>query len=46
MPDLLSQSILCPILIGRDVQVADLARLLEQARTGHNETPLCRAAGA
>lgn len=40
MPDLLSPSILCPILIGRDTQVATLARLLELARVGHSQIAL------
>jgi predicted ATP-dependent serine protease len=40
MPDPLPQSILCPILIGRDAQVAALARLLDQARAGHGQIAL------
>jgi predicted ATPase len=46
MPDPLPQSILCPVLIGRDAQVAALARLLEQARSGHGQIALiCGEAG-
>lgn len=48
MPDPLPQSILCPILIGRDAQVAALAHLLEQARGGHSQIALfsgCRHGG-
>jgi predicted ATPase len=40
MPDPLPPSILCPILIGRDPQVAVLARLLDQARAGHGQIAL------
>ncbi|MEZ4707820.1 MAG: DUF2791 family P-loop domain-containing protein [Caldilineaceae bacterium] len=40
MPDLLPPSILCPILIGRDAQVAALTRLLEQASAGHGQIAL------
>lgn len=43
MPDPLPQSILCPILIGRDAQVAALAHLLEQARGGHSQIALFSA---
>lgn len=40
MPDPLPQSILCPVLIGRDPQVAALTLLLEQERTGHGQIAL------
>ena len=40
MSEPLSQSILCPILIGRDAQVAALARLLQQVRSGHGQIAL------
>jgi predicted ATPase len=40
MPDPLTQSILCPILIGRDAQVAALTRLLAQARAGQGQIAL------
>ena len=40
MPDPLSQSILCPILIGRDAQVAALTLLLEQARSRQGQIVL------
>ena len=40
MPDSLPQSILCPILIGRDAQIATLTRLLDQARAGQGQIVL------
>ena len=40
MPDPLPQSILFPILIGRDIQAVALARLLDQTRAGHNQITL------
>lgn len=40
MPDPLVQSILCPILLGRDAQVAALTRLLDQARSGQGNIAL------
>lgn len=40
MPDLLSQSILCPVLIGRRAQVATLTRLLDQVHAGHGQIAL------
>jgi predicted ATPase/DNA-binding CsgD family transcriptional regulator len=40
MPESLPQSILCPVLIGRDAQVAALARLLDQASAGHGQIAL------
>lgn len=41
MPDPLTQSIHCPILIGRDAQVAALARLLKHLHAARD--PLTRA---
>lgn len=41
MLDSLPQSILCPVLIGRDAQVAALARLLEHLHVARD--PLTRA---
>ena len=40
MPDPIPQSILGPVLIGRDTQVAALARLLDQARSGQGQIAL------
>jgi len=40
MPDPLPPSILCPILIGRDTQVAALTRLLDLARAGQGQIAL------
>lgn len=40
MSDLPAQSILCPILIGRDLGVAALSRLLDQVHTGHGQIAL------
>ena len=40
MPDPIPQSILCPVLIGRDAQVAALARLLELAQVGQGQIAL------
>ncbi|MEZ4707815.1 MAG: ATP-binding protein [Caldilineaceae bacterium] len=40
MADPLAQAILCPILLGRDAQVAALTRLLDQARTGQGNIVL------
>ncbi|MEZ4663973.1 MAG: AAA family ATPase [Caldilineaceae bacterium] len=40
MPSPYIQSLLCPVLIGRDAQVAALARLLDQARAGHGQIAL------
>ena len=40
MPDPIPQPILCPVLIGRDAQVAALSRLLDQARNGHGQFAL------
>lgn len=40
MSDPLLQSILCPVLIGRDAQVAALARLLDLARSGQGQIAL------
>lgn len=40
MPDPLLQSILCPVLIGRDPQVATLTRLLHLAHSGQGQLAL------
>lgn len=40
MPDPLPPSILCPVLIGRDAQVAALTRLLDLARNGQGQIAL------
>ncbi|RIK38147.1 MAG: hypothetical protein DCC55_21995 [Chloroflexi bacterium] len=37
MPEPLSQSLLCPTLIGREAQLFALAELLGQARQGHGQ---------
>ena len=41
MPDTLPPSIRCPVLIGRDAQVAALTCLLDQARAGHGQMTRC-----
>ena len=46
MPDPLPPSILCSLLIGRDDQVAALARLLEQTRTGQGQIALISGEGS
>jgi len=40
MPEPIVQSMLCPILIGRNAQLAALTRLLDQACTGHGQIAL------
>ena len=40
MPDSPPQSMLCPILIGCDAQIAVLSRLLDQARTSQGQVAL------
>jgi predicted ATPase len=40
MPEPLPQSILCPILIGRDAQIEALTRLLALVRSGQGQIAL------